>query len=80
VNWIDTSCRGIDIRILPGDSGPLEVELAGTIRVPYHTEQCARWGVDANGNPICLRWETVERFRNVQARGQGVLEPFRAVN
>jgi hypothetical protein len=78
VNWIDTSCRGIDIRIIHDDAGPLDVELAGTVRVPYYTEECGRWGVDANGNPICLRWDQVERFRNVQARGQGILEPFRA--
>jgi hypothetical protein len=78
VNWIETSCRGVDIRILPDDEGSLDVELAGTIRVPSTTEECARWGVDETGARICLKWVEVERFRNVPARGQGILEPFRA--
>ena len=78
VNWVDTSCRGLDIRVLPDNAGLPEVELAGNLRVPYYTEECGRWGVDASGNRVCLRWDQVERFRSVAARGQGILEPFRA--
>jgi hypothetical protein len=76
VNWIDTSCKGVGIRVFPPQTGAPKVELSGAVQVPYRSEECGRWGVDADGNRVCMWWREVERYRSVTARGEGVLEPY----
>ena len=72
---VHTSCGGVDLRIRDRSSGPAEVELGGSVRVPYYVEECGRWTVDSLGNRVCAYYHQVERFRSISARGEGILEP-----
>jgi hypothetical protein len=55
---------------------PSQVKLPGSIQVPHCVRECARDGVDSNGNRICVRYEQVQRFRSESARGEGILRPL----
>lgn len=68
--WIDASWGGVSIRIRRDEGGALRAELRGQVSETYYGEECGRWGVDDNGNRICLFYQPVERSRRIPAQGE----------
>lgn len=75
MNRVETSCGGINLFIRNSTDGPLEVEMRGTVPVPYYQEVCVKYGRDSQGRQVCLHYRSEERFRRVSTRGETTLEP-----
>lgn len=71
-NWIEVGCP-VQMQIRPTEDGGWVAELRGSVSERYYVQVCQEYRTNSSGQRVCVRTDTEERQRTVDARARADL-------